>query len=152
MHINESLISSLRSGKTRYEYGVCVNDLISALMFLNDRESITIQVYRRETIPYVRRLLFALIGEPSFESQANMLRYRNPMTGGFNLIRILHYKDAQEHKIVGMPTQDCFYVSTNDEELDWSSPPSLGWRALSQWGLYARVDKNIDEQLVLHTV
>lgn len=115
MSIGESIINYLGSGKDDRISGVSVADICVAMMFAEGRYNVVLQVGRRENIPYVRRALFKIMGEPSFETGRNELRY------GSITVRIvawdIHHFDA-ERSLQGYHESSLFYV---DVDGDWEA-------------------------------
>lgn len=104
----------LESDREDYFYSVNFRDFCVALMFLDVYDRVVLQVAFRETIPYVRRLIFNVLGEPDSERDINLFRYGN------KYINIVHWntKDLEriQENLVGFAEEpQMFYLSTDNE-------------------------------------
>lgn len=83
-------------------------DLYVALQFLPELDSITLAVHRHEYIPYVRRSLFKMVGEPS-RMVGNEVYY------GRKLIRFVSLGGGEPtyiQKLAGIPREQVFLIET----------------------------------------
>jgi hypothetical protein len=80
-----------------------ISDITIALQFLPELEHITIAVERREYVPYARRKVLRMVGEPS-RMVGDTLWY------GRKSIRVISVRHEQDWR--GIPHHQLFYVET----------------------------------------